>query len=58
VTAIKRTATDIFQIQIDYIGGGCVQEAVEKLFQGKLEFADESYDFVERDPVQRPSWST
>src|SRR6266513_221598 len=54
---IKRNATDIFQIEINHIGSGRVQEAIEGLLQCKLKFSDKTDDFVNSRPVQQASRS-
>src|ERR1044071_7462601 len=55
--AIKRNPPDVFQIEIDYIGGDGVQEAIERLLQRELKLSDDTDDFVNSCPVEQTSRS-
>src|SRR4030095_446986 len=55
--AIQGNVLDIFQIEINYIRGGRVQEAIEWLLQPEFEFSDDTDDFVNSCPVQQISRS-
>ena len=55
--AIKRNPPDVFQIEIDYISGDGVQEAIEWLPQRELKLSDDTDDFVNSCPVEQTSRS-
>src|SRR5436190_669186 len=43
---IERNVNDVFEVKINCVGCNCVRKSIEWLLQRSLEFAEDSYDFV------------